>query len=210
SSRDLPKERLRSYSAYVLFYEKKETRAVDVTAAENATCPPINLLLAVEDENMLFLKERDLFSPSYGYALAKAVTNFVSDMESEEDLKSEEHVKMAVLVFKMFFDYCRNALWRLSYESREVRVFEMSVNAIRGLIRLSADVRQEFFKLIAESNYQLFYTMLSSPDDVCSAWWRLVGDALCSWLEDFDEERLPNSSVTLPQDIVNRIVTQIK
>ncbi|KAK5985116.1 hypothetical protein GCK32_004287, partial [Trichostrongylus colubriformis] len=207
---DLPKERLRSYSAYVLFYGKKEARSLGGTPTEQGTHVPAHLLKAVENENISFLKERDLFSPSYGFAVGKAVTNFVADLESDEDLKNKEYAKMAVFIFKMFFDYCRNVLWRLSYESREIRVFELSVNAIRGLIRLSSNVREEFFELLANCNYQIFYSMLSSPDDVCSSWWRLVTEALCRWLEDFDEERLPNSSAKLPQETIARIVNQIR
>nr|CDJ93158.1 Peptidase C19 domain containing protein [Haemonchus contortus] len=207
---DLPKERLRSFSAYVLLYEKKEARSTAVIHMGDTPRLPNHLFTAVESENMSFLKERDLFSSTYGYAVCKTVTNFVAELEFGDSQKNEENSKMAVVIFRMFFDYCRNALWRLSYESREARLFEFSFESIRRLIRCSSSVRQEFFQLLVNCNYQIFYTMFSSPDDVCSAWWRLVGDALCEWVEDFDYERLPKSSAKLPQEIVARIITQIK
>ncbi|VDO59911.1 unnamed protein product [Haemonchus placei] len=163
---DLPKERLRSFSAYVLLYEKKEARSAAVIQMGDTTRLPNHLLTAVESENMSFLK--------------------------------------------MFFDYCRNALWRLSYESREARLLELSFESVRRLVRCSSSVRLVFFQLLVNCNYQIFFTMFSSPDDVCSAWWRLVSDALCEWMEDFDYERLPKSSAKLPQEIVARIITQIK
>lgn len=55
----------------------------------------------------------------------------------------------------MLFDYCYKALWRLSYEAREGRVFDMSVNGIRGLLRLSSAVRQKFFELLTNYNYKV-------------------------------------------------------
>ncbi|VDP24224.1 unnamed protein product [Heligmosomoides polygyrus] len=205
---DLPKERLRSYSAYVLIYEKKDARVNAVS--EKPPRLPLQLLNCVDNENVSFLKDRDLFSSSYGYAVSKTVSNFVTYLEGAEDLKNEEHVKMAVAIFDMLFDYCYKALWRLSYEAREGRVFDMSVNGIRGLLRLSSAVRQKFFELLTNYNYKVFYTMMSCPEDVCGAWWRVVGDALTCWFDDHDASRVPQTSVKLPAGIISRMIGQIK
>ncbi|WKX94588.1 hypothetical protein Q1695_011679 [Nippostrongylus brasiliensis] len=207
---DLPKERLRSYSAYVLLYERKEPFcSVSISNRTSASSIPSSLLKAVENENKIFFQERDLFSSEYAYAVSKAVSHFVTYLESDKRDTNEEDESMAVQVFNMFFDYCCNSYWRLSYESRQSQVFDMSVSALRALVRLSQAVRQQFFELIVECNYKVFYSMLTSPDDVCSAWWRLLGDALCCWLEDSDADRISKSASKLPSEIIARTIAQI-
>lgn len=52
--------------------------------------------------------------------------------------------------------------------------------------------------------------MMSCPEDVCGAWWRVVGDALTCWFDDHDASRVPQTSVKLPAGIISRMIGQIK